>query len=553
MSALEERSAYGPSAEEETARLFDAHSAEILAFCRRQLASRSDAEDALQTTFVYVLRALRRGVVPEHESAWLTTIAKNVCHTQRRTLGRRGPLSTDLDLDRIALAEPEPDEADLLAALPAALASLPDSQRNAIVMREWLGLGPGEIATRLELTTPATNALLTRARHSLAVGTDYGCARAALGTQHPAARERPARLPQDHSRQRGVEDGCRCRRRDGIGWRGRGPAVAHRGRGTFPDHAGLGPRGTVGRWGHHARSRLLDRGQPTNGCARARTRQRRRTGGWLHGGSHGSRDDGASGARPGSGCRAVCHTRRVGKSVRWRGTLVRSIPAARLGRPARAASASRHSATSAGPAASEPRPGRSPHSAHRGPTGRASAAAARPSAWSGPAGPSVDGAHAVTAVSAAMRRGIGRRAWREEAGGGSGRKRFRYVDARDVEITDEEQLERIRSLAIPPAWTDVWISPNAAREASGDRVSTRPVASSTSTTRAFERLRSARSSSASSTSRRGSLDCARARAVTCASIRTSTIGRAPSRSASSTRRGSGSARTGMREARGRTA
>ena len=41
-----------------------------------------------------------------------------------------------------------------------------------------------------------------------------------------------------------------------------------------------------------------------------------------------------------------------------------------------------------------------------------------------------------------------------------GRKRFRYVDARDVEITDEEQLERIRSLAIPPAWTDVWISPN---------------------------------------------------------------------------------------------
>lgn len=168
MSALEAPRLGEPSAEQETARLFAAHSAEILAFCRRQLPSGSDAEDALQTTFVYVLRALRRGVVPENESAWLTTIAKNVCHTQRRTLGRRGALSTDLDLDRIALAEPEPDEAELLAALPAALATLPDSQRNAIVMREWLGLGPGEIATRLELTTPATNALLTRARHSLA-------------------------------------------------------------------------------------------------------------------------------------------------------------------------------------------------------------------------------------------------------------------------------------------------------------------------------------------------------------------------------------------------
>jgi DNA topoisomerase-1 len=41
-----------------------------------------------------------------------------------------------------------------------------------------------------------------------------------------------------------------------------------------------------------------------------------------------------------------------------------------------------------------------------------------------------------------------------------GRKRFRYVDSRGRPIADEEQLERIRALAIPPAWTDVWISPN---------------------------------------------------------------------------------------------
>jgi DNA topoisomerase-1 len=41
-----------------------------------------------------------------------------------------------------------------------------------------------------------------------------------------------------------------------------------------------------------------------------------------------------------------------------------------------------------------------------------------------------------------------------------GRRRFRYVDSRVREIEDEEQLERIRELAIPPAWTEVWISPN---------------------------------------------------------------------------------------------
>jgi DNA topoisomerase-1 len=45
--------------------------------------------------------------------------------------------------------------------------------------------------------------------------------------------------------------------------------------------------------------------------------------------------------------------------------------------------------------------------------------------------------------------------WRREGSRG----RFRYHDARGNRITNEEQLERIRSLAIPPAWKDVWISP----------------------------------------------------------------------------------------------
>ncbi|HZN22288.1 MAG TPA: hypothetical protein VFB57_06995 [Gaiellaceae bacterium] len=42
-----------------------------------------------------------------------------------------------------------------------------------------------------------------------------------------------------------------------------------------------------------------------------------------------------------------------------------------------------------------------------------------------------------------------------------GKRRFRYVDSRGRPITDEDALERIRGLVIPPAWTDVWISPNA--------------------------------------------------------------------------------------------
>jgi DNA topoisomerase-1 len=44
----------------------------------------------------------------------------------------------------------------------------------------------------------------------------------------------------------------------------------------------------------------------------------------------------------------------------------------------------------------------------------------------------------------------------------SGRKSaFRYLDEQGRPIKDEARVERVEKLAIPPAWTDVWISPSA--------------------------------------------------------------------------------------------
>ncbi|MDX6485707.1 MAG: topoisomerase, partial [Gaiellaceae bacterium] len=50
-----------------------------------------------------------------------------------------------------------------------------------------------------------------------------------------------------------------------------------------------------------------------------------------------------------------------------------------------------------------------------------------------------------------------RSGWRREGS----KRRFRYVDADGRRITDEEKLARIRALAIPPAWKEVWIAPSA--------------------------------------------------------------------------------------------
>src|SRR3954471_2431339 len=38
-------------------------------------------------------------------------------------------------------------------------------------------------------------------------------------------------------------------------------------------------------------------------------------------------------------------------------------------------------------------------------------------------------------------------------------KVFEYIDQDGTRLTDEETIARIRALAIPPAWEDVWICP----------------------------------------------------------------------------------------------
>jgi len=56
------------------------------------------------------------------------------------------------------------------------------------------------------------------------------------------------------------------------------------------------------------------------------------------------------------------------------------------------------------------------------------------------------------------RPGIRREPLKEGDGAKGG---FRYLDARGDIIDDEATLKRIKSLVIPPAWTDVWICPQA--------------------------------------------------------------------------------------------
>ena len=171
MSALLGNAAVRPSGPAElTQYLYEKHGQRVFTFCYSRLRNREEAQDAAQTTFIYVMRSLQRGVEPEFELAWLLKIAFNVCRGVRRSTGRNSAAIQDVeDIDAIAAPQAAGYEgSERVAALREALASLPESQRRGILLREWQGLSYAEIADELGLSLGAVETLLFRARRNLA-------------------------------------------------------------------------------------------------------------------------------------------------------------------------------------------------------------------------------------------------------------------------------------------------------------------------------------------------------------------------------------------------
>lgn len=135
----------------------------------RMLADRAEAEDVAQEAMLRLWR-----VAPEWRqgeakvSTWLYRVTANLCTDRLRKRGR----SVALD----AVAEPEDDrpgavagliEADRASALDAALAALPDRQRQAVVLRHLEGLTNPEIAGIMEIGVEAVESLTARGKRAL--------------------------------------------------------------------------------------------------------------------------------------------------------------------------------------------------------------------------------------------------------------------------------------------------------------------------------------------------------------------------------------------------
>ncbi len=159
------------------ARLYERHGERVFAYCVRMLDCEHDAADALQDTFANLAR---RGVDPrcddERLRFYVFVAARNACvDLQRR---RRGDASLDalqeagVSVERAPVERhSQPEQAALDRAtresVYGALATVPERQRTAWVLREVGELSHEEVAGHLGMNANSVAQLLHRTRRTL--------------------------------------------------------------------------------------------------------------------------------------------------------------------------------------------------------------------------------------------------------------------------------------------------------------------------------------------------------------------------------------------------
>jgi len=149
--------------------LMRAHQDRVFGVCLRMLRDRDAALDATQETFITVFRKADRFAGRSAFSTWLYRVAVNTCYDAARKSKRRPtqPLPEGSDPaderagDDLAAVELRPD-------LEAALASLPEEFRSAVVLSDLQGLALQTVADILEVPVGTVKSRVFRGRKLLA-------------------------------------------------------------------------------------------------------------------------------------------------------------------------------------------------------------------------------------------------------------------------------------------------------------------------------------------------------------------------------------------------
>jgi len=150
-------------------RLYRLHGARMKNLARNILGGQSDAEDAVQETFLKVQRNIASFRGQSAFVTWTFRILVNTCYDLRRSRVRRKEHSHEEPED--APKRPEPrapvTHPSLRMALERALAALTRHQRDVFLLYEVEGFRHAEIATMLEITETASKNTLFQAKKNL--------------------------------------------------------------------------------------------------------------------------------------------------------------------------------------------------------------------------------------------------------------------------------------------------------------------------------------------------------------------------------------------------
>lgn len=190
--------------------LVEPYRRELIAHCYRMLGSLHNAEDLVQETLLRAWEKRATLASPESYRAWLYRIATNLCLNTLRNVPRRSlpsdmhppsdpthpapkrarePIWLEPFPDEL-LADPgsEPEDRALsreriTLAFLVALQNLTPVQRAVLLLREVLEWPASDVAEWLDLSVPAVNSALQRARRALHQRN--------VGSETPSAKPRP--------------------------------------------------------------------------------------------------------------------------------------------------------------------------------------------------------------------------------------------------------------------------------------------------------------------------------------------------------------------------
>lgn len=153
--------------------LFRAYLPDMVAYCGWRSGCRADAQDAVAETFLVAWRKLDEVPTGDEARLWLYGAVRRVLANQARAGRRRTRLSVRV-AEAAATDVPWVEEAEALQRatrvgpvidrVHLALARLKPGDREVLLLAEWEGLTPSQIAVVMECPTVTARGRLFRAR-----------------------------------------------------------------------------------------------------------------------------------------------------------------------------------------------------------------------------------------------------------------------------------------------------------------------------------------------------------------------------------------------------